>query len=187
MATKKLSDLQKVMELMGEAYFFNTLPELSGTTDILASADFEMPISEEGVALNVGDPDITRKKITAGINWITFAKRSDDDMTMQVPSFDDSLNELFLAKKGTTKTVKVGADTYEGSSYSLAPKKFKGAWVFCNPEHTIVIILPNTENYATFKGPAGDSEGYYNVAMTSLGDADGADIIILHKKAAAGE
>lgn len=185
MATKKLSELQKVFELMGEAYFFKTLPELTTTADILTLADFEMPVSEEGVALNVGDPDITRKKITAGINWITFAKRSDDDMTMQVPSYDDSLNELFLTKKGAAKSVKVGDDTYEGSAYSLAPKKFKGAWVFRNPEHTIVVILPNTENYATFKGPAGDSEGYYNVSMTSLGDADSADIIILHKKTAA--
>ena len=182
---KTLSDLQQVMELMGEAYFFKkelNASDLTTTEDILATADFEMPLGEDGVNFDVGDPDITKKKITEGRNWITFAKRGDDDISFQVPSFADPVNELFLNKETTSAaTVKVGADNYSGAGYSLKPKKVVGSWLFRNPDHNIVVILPNTENYGTFKGAKGDTEGYYNVAVTPMSNDGNVDLYILHK------
>ncbi len=184
---KTLYDLHKVMELMGEAYYFKSEvkdTDLTTTEDFLSKADFEMPLSDEGVTFEVGDPDITKKKITEGRNWVTYAKRGDDNISFQVPSFDDSLNELFLTKQTSADvSVKIGDDTYKGQGYSLKPKKVVGSWVFRNPEHTITIILPNTENYGTFKGPQGDNEGYYNVAVTPMGNNKDVDIYILHKQA----
>lgn len=186
---KTLYDLHKVMELMGEAYYFKSEvkdTDLTTTEDFLSKADFEMPLSDEGVTFEVGDPDITKKKITEGRNWVTYAKRGDDNISFQVPSFDDSLNELFLTKQTSADvSVKIGDDTYKGQGYSLKPKKVVGSWVFRNPEHTITIILPNTENYGTFKGPQGDNEGYYNVAVTPMGNNKDVDIYILHKQASA--
>lgn len=186
---KTLSDLHEVMELMGEAYFFKkelTADDITTTEDILSTADFEMPLGDDGVTFDVGDPDITRKKITEGRNWITFAKRGDDDISFQVPSFADPVNELFMNKRtAADASVKVGSDTYKGAGYSLAPKKVVGSWLFCNPEHTIVVILPNTENYGTFKGAKGDTEGYYNVAVTPLSNSGNVDVYILHKQAGA--
>ena len=184
MAKKVLGDLDKVMELMGEAFFFNkevTADMLTAETDILDSADFEMPLSDEGVSFEVGDPDITRKKITEGRNWITYAKRADDSITFQVPSFEDSLNELFLTKVVSNISAKVGDDTHTGAGYSLKPKKVVGAWVFRNPEHTITVLLPLTENYGTFKGAQGDTEGYYNVAVTPMAATNNVELYILHK------
>lgn len=182
---KTLSDLQEVMELMGEAYFFKkelNASDLTTTEDILATADFEMPLGEDGVTFDVGDPDITKKKITEGRNWITFAKRGDDDISFQVPSFADPVNELFLNKETTSATtVKVGAGNYSGAGYSLKPKKVVGSWLFRNPDHNIVVILPNTENYGTFKGAKGDTEGYYNVAVTPMSNNGNVDLYILHK------
>ena len=191
MAKKVLGDLNKVMELMGEAYYFSkevTADMLTETTDILDSADFEMPLSDEGVTFEVGDPDITRKKITERRNWITYAKRGDDNISFQVPSFDDSLNELFMNK--VTKTAvkaKIGEDVHEGAGYSLKPKKIVGAWVFRNPEHTITVLMPLTENYGTFKGAQGDTEGYYNVAVTPMAATNNVEIYILHKTEAGAE
>lgn len=180
-----LNDLQKVMELMGEAYLYlhEIKPEdLTETDDILDSADFEMPLGDEGVTFDVGDPDITRKKITEGRNWITYAKRSDDDISFQVPSFADKMNELWMHKNTASAVkAKVGGDSYEGAGYQLKPKKVIGAWVFRNPEHTITVLLPLTENYGTFKGAKGDSEGYYNVAVTPMPNSANVDIYILHK------
>lgn len=183
-----LNNLQKVMELMGEAYFFEKEikpTDLTETADILDGADFEMPLGDDGVTFEVGDPDITRKKITEGRNWITFAKRSDDNISFQVPSFADKMNELWM-HKATTAAVKakVGGDSYEGAGYQLKPKKVVGAWVFRNPEHTITVLLPLTENYGTFKGAKGDNEGYYNVAVTPIPNSANVDIYILHKVAA---
>lgn len=184
---KVLGDLHEVMELMGEAYFFKKelkADDLTTTEDILDTCDFEMPIGDDGVTFDVGDPDITRKKITEGRNWITFAKRGDDDISFQVPSFADPVNELFMHKKTTADaSVKAGADTYKGAGYSLKPKKVVGSWLFMNPDHSIVVILPNTENYGTFKGPKGDTEGYYNVAVTPMSNSGDVDIYILKKQA----
>ncbi len=182
---KTLPDLHTVMELMGEAYYFarEIKPaDLTDTDDILDTADFEMPISEEGVSFEVGDPAITKKKITEGRNWITFAKRGDDNISMQVPSFDDSLNDLWM-HRATADAVKVkaGGDTYQGNGYQLKPKKVVGSWIFRNPEHTITVLLPNTENYGTLKGATGDNEGYYNVAITPMASTANVDIYILHK------
>lgn len=181
---KTLPDLRKVMEMMGEAYFYQRElkpADLTETVDILDSADFEMPISEEGVTFEIGDPDITRKKITEGRNWITYAKRGDDNITFQVPSFDDSINSLWLTKVAQTVKAKVGGDAYEGAGYQLKPKKVVGSWIFRNPEHTITVLLPNTENYGTLKGAQGDNEGYYNVATTPMSNSGNVDVYILHK------
>lgn len=184
---KTLSDLQQVMELMGEAYFYKkelTAADITTTEDILDSADFEMPLGDDGVTFDVGDPDITRKKITEGRNWITYAKRGDDDISFQVPSSADPVNELFMTKKTSAAvSAKVGGGTYSGAGYSLKPKKVVGSWVFCNTDHTIVVILPNTENYGTYKGPKGDAEAYYNVAVTPMSNTADVDIYILHKTA----
>lgn len=180
-----LNDLQKVMELMGEAYFYKREikpTDLTETDDILDSADFEMPLGDDGVTFEIGDPDITRKKITEGRTWITFAKRSDDNITFQVPSFADKMNELWMHKATTEKVkAKVGGDSYEGAGYQLKPKKVVGSWIFRNPEHTIVVLLPNTENYGTFKGAQGDNEGYYNVSTIPMSNSGNVDLYILHK------
>lgn len=186
---KTLSDLHEVMELMGEAYFFKKelkASDLTTTEDILSTCDFEMPLGDDGVTFEIGDPDITRKKITEGRNWIIYAKRGDDNITFQVPSFADPVNELFMNKKTSADaSVKVGVDTYKGGGYSLTPKKVVGSWLFCNPDHSIAVILPNTENYGTLKGAQGDSEGYYNVAVTPMSNSGDVDIYILHKQAGA--
>lgn len=182
---KTLNDLQKVMELMGEAYFFEKElkdTNLTTTEDILDTCDYEMPLGDDGVTFEVGDPDITRKKITEGRNWITYAKRGDDNISFQVPSFDDSLNALWQEKKtAAAASVKVGGDTFSGHGYSLKPKKVIGSWLFRNPEHTIVVILPNTECYGTFKGAQGDNNGYYNVSVTPMANNKDVDLYILHK------
>ncbi|MBD5302382.1 MAG: hypothetical protein HDS16_05225 [Bacteroides sp.] len=186
-----LHDLKQVMELMGEAYFYNREikpEELTETTNILDAADFEMPLGDDGVNFDVGDPEITRKKITEGQNWITYAKRGDDDISFQVPSFADKMNELWMHKKTSTAVkAKVEGDVYEGAGYSLKPKKVVGAWVFRNPEHTITVLLPLSENYGTFKGAKGDSEGYYNVAVTPMPNSADVDIYILHKTQASSD
>lgn len=184
MPTTTLSDLHSVMELMGEAYFYEKeikASDLVDTKDILSEADYEMPLSEDGVTFDIGDPDITRKKITEGRTWLTFAKRSDDDISMQVPSIAEKLNELFLTKTGSEAKAKIGNDSYSGYGYQLKPKKVVGSWIFRNPEHTIAVLLPNTENYGTFKGAKGDTEAYYNVSITPLANSNNVDIYILKK------
>lgn len=184
MPKKNLADLQVLMGRMGEAYFFiGGLPEGfngEGNFDVEENADFAMPLSQDGVTLEPGSPDITEEKITEGRTWYTFAEKGDDNISMQVPSLAVDLNNLFLTKVGSTLTVKGGGKSYSGQGYSMKPKKVNGAWVFYDKEKTVMIVLPNTDNYASLVGGTGDAMGYYNVAVSTLANADGADIIILN-------
>lgn len=185
MAKKELSDLQVLMGRMGEAYFFKGgLPEELGIEyDVETEADFAMPISTDGVTFEPGSPDVTEEKITEGRTWYTFAEKGDDNISMQVPSLAQELNELFLLKKGDAVQVK----GYDGQGYSMSPNKFKGGWVFFDKEKTVMVALPQTDNYANFVGGSGDGMGYYNVAITTLSNSVGADILIFHKNENQGE
>lgn len=181
---KQLSDLQVLMGRMGKAFFFpNGLPaNLTATTDLMAQDNaIAMPLSTSGVTFEPGAPDITREKITEGRTWYTFADKGDDNISMQVPSLHVDLNDLFLRKIGTGIVVKAGAKTYNGQKYSMTPKKVRGAWVFQDREETCMIALPVTDNYANLVGATGDAMGYYNVAVSTLADSDGADIIIFNE------
>ena len=179
MAKKELSDLQILMGRMGEAYFFNEdiTDKLKEDFDVETQADFAMPISTDGVNFEPGAPDVTEEKITEGRTWYTFAEKGDDNISMQVPSLAPEINDLFYTVKVADAKVK----GYSGKGYSLAPKKFQGAWVFFDKEKTVMIVLPKTDNYANFVGGSGDSMGYHNVAITTLANKDGADILVLHK------
>lgn len=182
MAKNVLSDLQVLMGRMGEAYFFteDITEKLTEEFDVEVEADFAMPISSDGVNFNPGSPDITEEKITAGQTWYTMAEKGDDDISMQVPSLAEPLLNLLYEKKMN----EVKAKGYEGAGYSLAPKKVQGSWVFFDKEKTVMIILPKTDNYANFVGGTGDAMGYNNVAIKALSNKNGADIIVMQKKAA---
>lgn len=182
MAKNVLSDLQILMGRMGEAYFFNEdiTEKLNEEFDVETEADFAMPLSSGGVNFNPGSPDITEEKITEGRTWYTMAEKGDDDISMQVPSLAAPLMELLYDKKVASVKVK----GYEGAGYSLAPKKVTGTWVFFDKEKTVMVILPKTDNYANFVGGTGDAMGYNNIAVKSLANKDGADIIVLQKSAA---
>lgn len=179
---KNLSDLQVLMGRMGKAFFFpGGLPEnLSADTDLMAVENaFAMPISQGGVTFEPGAPDVTSEKITEGRTWYTFAEKGDDNISMQVPSLHTDINDLFLTKISQTAIqVKAGEKKFKGDKYSLTPKKVKGAWVFQDREETCMVALPNTDNYANLVGATGDAMSYYNVAISTLSDADGGDVII---------
>lgn len=183
---KTLADLQVLMGRMGEAYFYkNGLPNsISADADLLGSADFAMPISKSGVTFELGAPEVTNEKITEGRTWYTFAEKGDDNISMQVPSLHVDLSELFYTKVGEAKSAKIGDKTYKGQGYSTKVKKVTGAWVFRDPEHTVAIALPKTDNYANLVGATGDAMGYYNVAVSTLENAAGEDLVIFQEDTA---
>lgn len=178
MAKKNLSDLQVLMGRMGEAYFFKNLPSDLSSANVEDEADYAMPLSSGGVTFEPGAPEVTEEKITEGRTWYTFAEKGDDNISMQVPSLHTDINDLFMTKKGSAVTAKGEKGTYNGQGFSMAPKKVTGAWVFFDREKTVMIVLPHTDNYANLIGGTGDAMGYYNVAVSTLTNDAGADIII---------
>ncbi len=180
---KTLADLQVLMGRMGEAYFFkNGIPStVAANEDLIAKADFAMPISTSGVNFELGAPEITREKITEGRVWYTFGEKGDDNISLQVPSLHVDLSDLFYTKKGTAKTVKMGDASYSAQGYSTNVKKVVGGWVFRDREHTVAIGLPVTDNYANLVGAVGDAMSYYNVAVSTRPDANDVDLIIYNE------
>lgn len=189
MALTTSSKLKVIFGRMREAYYFKAMPTLANTTDVLSTADYEMPISEDGVNFEpVGSPNITRNKITNGAVWYSFAEKGDANVTLQIPSFHKDLDALFLEKaSSSTVTTKYGtSDTFEGNAYNLEPKKFTGAWLFTTAEKDLIVILPNTENFGIMVGAKGKEMGYFNVSVTPMRHETYGDIVILEKKTASG-
>lgn len=180
---KQLSDLRVLMGRMGQAFFLPSgLPaDFSPETDLFEIEDgWPMPLSKGGVTFEPGAPDITREQITEGRTWYTFAEKGDDNISMQVPSLHVDLNELFLIKKGDEVEVKMKGKNYKGQGYSLQPKKVHGAWVFLDREETCMVVLPETDSYANLVGATGDAMGYYNVAVSTMPDANDVDVMIFN-------
>lgn len=148
------------------------------------TALMELPILEDGITLNTGEPDVTRIKIINGDNWDTRSKKGDPDITFQVASIAGVVNDLFMEKKVTVEgaaNIIIDGATYSGTSYSLAPKKVKGALIMMSEDKSSVIVLPSVEMYASLVAADGDNPAYFNVTVTPLANEEGADVMILNK------
>lgn len=183
--TKKLNDLKVLFNKVSEVYYkatpivASTLTSASGFT-----ADCELPVLEDGVNFDTGTADIQEIKLTTGAVWTSKANKGDSDITFQVASVAGYINDLFMEKKGTINTVTAidNGVTYSGASYSLAPHKVTGALIMKAEDGQTVIILPSVEMYANFIGADGDNPAYFNVSVTPVENAEGADIIVLARQ-----
>ena len=150
--TNDLSKLQSLFNDVKNVYYNNKELKSADLGTALTVA-MELPVLEDGVSLNTGDPDVTRIKITTGA------------------SIAGKVNELFMDKKGEVAgaaDIIIQGATYSGSSYSLAPKKVSGSLILMSEDKMAVIVLPNVEIYASFVAADGDNPAYFNVNVTPL-------------------
>lgn len=163
--------LKTIFDKVNKVYYFETANvALSEQT-----AAIELPVLEDGVTFDTGEADINEIKLTDGTKWVTKASQGDSDISFQVSSVHDTINDLLMEKKVETMSGTFDGYTYEGSGYSLAPKKITGALLMLSEDKTCGIYLPNVECYSSFNGEGGDdSTGYYNVSVTPLTDTNGA-------------
>lgn len=165
-------NLKKIFDKVNRVYYF---PD---STKSLASqtGGIEFPVLSDGVSFNTGDPDKNEVKLTDGTTWTSKVKQGDSDISFQVSSVHETINNLLMEKKTNSSiTAEFDGVTYTGDGYSLAPKKVSGALLMTSEDKTTAIYLPNVEIFASFNGEGGDdSTGYYNVAVTPLTDSTGA-------------
>lgn len=143
----------------------------------------EFPVLESGVTFNTGDPDINEIKLTDESTWVSKSKQGDSDISFQVSSVHNTINDLLMEKKTTNAiSAEFGGVTYTGNGYSLAPKKVTGALLMTSEDKSTAVYLPNVEMFSSFNGEGGDdSTGYYNVKVTPLPDSTGAAFYPLSK------
>lgn len=165
--------LQTIFKRVDRVYYF------SDTTKTFAnqSGGIELPVLEGGVTFDTGEADKTEVKLTDGTIWVSDVTKGDSDVSFQVSSVSQTVNELFLEKNGSTITGEFDSMTYVMQGYSSSPKKVSGALLLTSKDKSTLVYLPKVEMYASFNGEGGDdSTGYYNVVVTPLKDATGNDL-----------
>lgn len=152
-------------------YFANANTPLASQTSCM-----ELPVLEDGVTFDTGEPDVTEIKLTDETTWVSKSKQGDSDISFQVSSVHETINNLLMQKKTDSAiTATFDGVNYTGNGYSLAPKKVTGALLMVSEDKSTAIYLPNVEMFASFNGEGGDdSTGYYNVQVTPLTDSNGA-------------
>lgn len=178
--TTGLADLQKLFNKMKEVYFVAT-PNSDLAT--LAAFDMELPVIDDGISFNTGEPDVTTVKLTTGENWTSYGKAGDPDISIQVASIAGKVNDLLMNKQGDKKKMvngfgETGVETYEGQGYDLSPKKTTGALFFRSEDKQSAIWLPNVEMYSNLVIET-DKPAYFNIKITPLAGKDGAAIVPL--------
>jgi len=164
--------LKQIFDKVSRVYYFSSTGALGSQSQAL-----ELPVLEDGVSFNTGDPDKSEVKLTDGTTWTSKVKQGESDISFQVSSVSSTINELLMEKKNgaTITNVAFGGVSYSGNGFSLAPKKVTGALLMQSEDKLTAIYMPNVEIYASFNGEGGDdSTGYYNVAVTPLTDSNGA-------------
>ena len=170
--TTNKESLKQIFDKVHRVYYFadptKALSEQTG--------GIELPVLEGGVSFDTGAPDVSEIKLTDESTWVSKSKQGDSDISFQVSSVHDTINDLLMEKKTSAAiTAEFDGFNYTGNGYSLAPKKVVGALLLTSEDKSCAIYLPNVEMFASFNGEGGDdSTGYYNVSVTPLTDADGA-------------
>lgn len=178
--------LRTIFDKVNRVYYFADNKTTQGAVKALGSltGGIELPVLEDGVSFDTGEPDTSEIKLTDSTTWVSKVSQGDSDISFQVPSVHATINELFMEKKtaaAISTAVQIGEFDYTGQGYALAPKKISGALVMISSDSLTGIYLPDVEMFASFNGEGGDdSTGYYNVSVTPLTDANGAGFYILN-------
>lgn len=181
--TKGLDALRKIFAVISNVYFIKTPNQVPSD---ITTIDFELPVLEDGVNFSTGEADVTTVKLTTTRNWVSYAAKGDPDISLQVSSVIDDINELFMEyfDANTSFGGTLNGKEYLGKGYSLEPKKVTGALILVSKDKAAAIYLPNVEMFASFENDQ-DKTSYYSVKVTPLADASGAELYIMNEKPAA--
>lgn len=182
--TKTKESMTGIFNKISKVYYTSTA---NLTPDALSKFDCELPILSDGVTFNTGDADVSVVKLTDGTNWTSITNPGDPDISLQIASFDDVVNEIFLTKKTSAKAAtpggfaEDGGKAYSGDGFSLSPKAVRGGLFFVSEDKLVAIFLPNVEIYSSVEMD-GDNPAYFNATVTpKASTADGSAIYILNR------
>lgn len=183
-STKKSASLQTIFSKCNHIYFEaiaggNGLTKSAITTGV--DFDIELPTLEDSVSVNFGEAETTEINLIDGTIWTSKATKGDSDITFQVASLADEINELFMAKGTTYGSTAIDGSDFNGVGYKVDVKKAIGAILMTDDTDSVCILLPNVEMTGTLNAGDGDNPAYYNVTVVPKPNADG-DTIVIFKK-----
>lgn len=189
--TKNIDDLGTIFSSVNQVYFKKgelTVADLKKALTV----DLELPIIEDSISFNTGEPDVTRIKLISGKIWSQKTKRGDSDISFNVASIDGTVNDLLLNKHNAAE-IETGAGmlstasedataNYVGNAYDLDPKVVLGSLIFKSEDKTTIIVLPNAHIVSSLNASDGDNPAYFKMVVTPRPSSEGYEILILKKK-----
>lgn len=178
--SKTVEELRELFNRISDVYYYEkpvgALTELTTATPI--------PIGEDGVSFDAGDPDISKFKLTNGSIWTSITDAGDADIAFQVPSIADYIADLFQNKvTSAEESLTFDDKTYKGHGYDFTPKKVTGSLLLRSQDKSCIIVLPNIEGYATVKLDDTSKPLYYNLSISPLNNSKGVGIYYLIESA----
>lgn len=160
------------------------------------TVDLELPIIEDSISFNTGEPGVTQVKLISGKIWSQKTKRGDSDISFNVASIDGVVNDLLLNKQNSD-AIESGAGVlsektedatvvYEGNAYDLDPKVVLGSLIFKSEDKLTTFVLPNAHIVASLNASDGDNPAYFKMVVTPRQNSEGSEIFILKKKVVEG-
>lgn len=175
--TKQVAQLRTLFNKVASVFFVAT-PGIA--PDNIETLDFALPILEDSVTFNTGEPSVETVDLTTGEKWTTMTTAGDPDITMNVASFDAGICELFLEKIEGADGSLAGLDgkTYRGAGYSFAAKKVVGGLLLRSEDGNMVIYMPHVEIYSSMAVEE-NVPGYFNMQITPLAAENGVAVYIM--------
>lgn len=153
----------------------------------------QLPITEDGVTLNMGGVNTTFKKLNTGEIWGSTVDRDDPEVSFNVASVSEEVNSMFMDALASGKAEAVGfpkenaededevAPTFNAQGYSLGLKAKTGSLWFPAENGEGWIILPKIKMYGGLNGTDDSNTAYFACQVTPSKNAEGASIYILAK------
>lgn len=180
--TKDVSALRTLFNKVGRIYFTSTTDK---TPANLATLDFRLPILEDSVEFDTGEPDIETVNLTTGEKWTTMTTAGEPNITMQCASFAADITDLFLnVTAASSGNMTLDGRTYAGKGYDLSAKKVTGGLLLMGEDLEMAIFMPHVEIYSSI-GIEQNVPGYFTMNVTPLASsADNTAIYFLPKTSA---
>lgn len=189
---KNIDNLGTIFSSVNQV-FFKAGELKSGDLATALTVDLELPIIEDSISFNTGEPDVTQIKLISGKIWSQKTKRGDSDISLNVASIDGSVNDLLLNKQNGTTEIEAGEGVlsestedatvkYAGNAYDLDPKVVLGSLIFKSEDKSTIIVLPYAHIVSSFNASDGDNPAYFKLVVTPRPNSQGYEILILKKK-----
>lgn len=185
--TTKKVDLRQIFNQASKICYKSSEIKSTDLSGVSLTLDMELPVLGEGFTFNSGEAETTNIRLTDETIWVARVDKGDPDISIQVASFADKVNELFLNKVTAAAVADasslIDGKTFAGSGYSLSPKKAKGALLIVSQDEESIVVLPSVEMFGSLVLADGDNPAYFNVPITPLENSEGVEIFILQSTA----
>lgn len=182
---KKLTDVNStIFDDLKKVYYcadtIDTVNDINKTHTLL-----QLPITEDGVTLNMGGVNTTFKKLNTGEVWGSTVDRDDPEVSFNVASVSADVNAMFMGE-GAVSNVKLSDPSSGGDvnltarGYALELKAVTGSLWFPAENGDGWIVLPSIKMYGGLNGTDDSNTAYFACSVTpNTNKTDGVSLYIV--------